>query len=376
MTSEVIPLDAPAVVVRLRDVESELSRLVKEIVGPKVGPIQRARMSNLVIYCDTEERANQVENHVGSIVALHPARVILLIALSGTGNDATTASVRVTHAGVAGRQLCEQVKLKAEGSAVGHLPFALRELLIGDLPTNLWWASATPPALAGPLLIELAENAEQILFDSLDWLDRSQGIASTDLWLDKIHRPPTDSRGWRIASDLNWRRARIWRRILAEGLSPATAPGVLEAIIDIEILHGPHALTQAWELVAWMASRLGWAFQSTRFIAGESVTFQFVSQGRDVRIHVVREPEAPPSIHYIGIRCAEGTCDHMLEFRATGDSRISFTPLNGEAFARTVATSSGDLAELVGYQLSSREPDDLFRQTMRLAHLMAKGLEA
>ena len=44
-------------------------------------------------------------------------------------------------------------------------------VLIGDLPTNLWWTAATPPPLAGHLLYDLAENAQQIIFDSIGWTE-------------------------------------------------------------------------------------------------------------------------------------------------------------------------------------------------------------
>ena len=59
--------------------------------------------------------------------------------------------------------------LRAGGSAVETLHFAARSLVIGDLPTNLWWAAPQPPPLAGPLLYDLSENAQQIMYDSLGW---------------------------------------------------------------------------------------------------------------------------------------------------------------------------------------------------------------
>ena len=61
-------------------------------------------------------------------------------------------------------------------------------LLIGDLPTNLWWACPTPPPLAGPILDDLAEHAEQVIYDSLGWPDPHRGVAATSTWLDRFER--------------------------------------------------------------------------------------------------------------------------------------------------------------------------------------------
>ena len=69
-----------------------------------------------------------------------------------------------------------------------HLPFAVRALLIGDLPTNLWWAAPVPPPFAGPLLYELAEHAQQIVYDSMGWPDPAHGVAATAGWLEQIER--------------------------------------------------------------------------------------------------------------------------------------------------------------------------------------------
>ena len=57
------------------------------------------------------------------------------------------------------------------GPGLDRLPFAVRSLSIGDLPTNLWWASPQPPPLAGNLLYDLGEHAQQIMYDSLGWPD-------------------------------------------------------------------------------------------------------------------------------------------------------------------------------------------------------------
>src|SRR5262249_42438187 len=186
-----------------------------------------------------------------------PARVMLLVG-EAAAEPPLQASLSV-WCEVAGREkICsEQVTLRAGGRHVDQLPYAVRELLIGDLPVNLWWATPVPPALAGHLLYDLGERAQQIIYDSVGWAEPARGVAATSGWLARIERGAGEG-PWRVAADLNWRRLKFWRRMLAEALDPNTAPGTLESITEVLVEHGPHAVIQAWELVSWLACRLGW----------------------------------------------------------------------------------------------------------------------
>src|SRR5262249_43820678 len=151
----------------------------------------------------------------------------------------------------------EQVTLRSDGAAVDNLHFAARALVIGDLPINLWWAAPQAPALAGTLLYHLAENAQQIMYDSIGWPEPARGGAATGAWLEGVERVQPGGR-WRVASDLNWRRLKFWRRLLGQALDPATARGAEESVSELHVEHGPHDVVQAYELVGWLAQRLGW----------------------------------------------------------------------------------------------------------------------
>ena len=91
-----------------------------------------------------------MEADVPAIVAIHPARVLLLVHDPVGPPKPVTATVHTQHRmGKGLRAFSEQVTLRADGRSVEHLPYAVRALLIGDLPTNLWWAAPQPPAMAG-----------------------------------------------------------------------------------------------------------------------------------------------------------------------------------------------------------------------------------
>src|SRR5262249_17242424 len=136
-----------------------------------------------------------------------------------------------------------------------------------------WWAAAVPPPLGGELFHELAKNADQVIFDSMGWRDPPRGMAAVVNWIMQSEGGPGQRR--RLTGDLNSRRLKYWRRLLSQALDPATAPGMLESITDVTLEHGPHAVIQAWELVFWMAARLGWRVQSGKIDPGVEMVWQF-----------------------------------------------------------------------------------------------------
>lgn len=360
--------------VPLADVEKEIARQLDGVKQPGEAPAQRARMSNLVVLTHSVEVAARVDDDAPVIVAIHPARLLLLIAEPGPDAVPTTAGVRVWCRGGKGYHVCsDQVTLHARGAGADALPFAVRRLLIGDLPTNLWWASTQPPALAGPLLYDLAENAQMIVYDSLGWADPHRGVAATGAWINKFERDG-DGR-WRVASDLNWRRLKYWRRLLGQALDPATAPGVLDSITDVVVEHGPHAVTQAWQLVGWLASRLNWRVQATRMQPGVEIAWQVgTPAGRTLRVRIHRAPEGPSEIHHVRFACTIGGKLGALNVVREGDTRLAAVPDGIDVQPRTLTVPHQDLAELVGRQLSDRDRDPVFRESMAVAQIFAQSV--
>jgi hypothetical protein len=181
-------LQIPSVPVALRDAEKELAQQLRKVHGPGPEPFQHARMSNLIVFCNTADQALKIEADLPDIVAFHPARVLLLIGETGPTSLEVLSSVKVRPITLTGHRkaFCEQVTLYAGGTMVERLPAAVRSLLIGDLPVNLWWAAPVPPPLAGPLIADLAEYCQQIIYDSLGWPDPARGVAATAAWLEQL----------------------------------------------------------------------------------------------------------------------------------------------------------------------------------------------
>lgn len=363
------------VVVPVQDVEHELTRQMNAVTASGEAPVLRACMSNLVIYCDSVDLARRVQAEIPAIVALHPARVLLAIGEAGLQTEEVTTTVHVQrHNGEHGRSICtELVILHAKGHDVQHLPFTLRGLMIGDLPTNLWWAASEPPPLAGALLFDMAEYAQQLIYDSRGWTDPHRGVGATASWLDKFERPQGNAR-WRVASDLSWRRLKYWRRVLSQGLDPASAPGAMESITEVLVEHGPHAVTQAWGLVGWLASRLGWKVQAARLEPNVEIRWHVHAGNRTLSVRIHRLPEGPPEVRHIRIACTLDGKPGALDFVMVDDRRLAVLPEGSDVSPRTISMQPQTLAEMVARQLSDREPDPVFRESMVVAHVFAESV--
>jgi glucose-6-phosphate dehydrogenase assembly protein OpcA len=300
--------------------------------------------------------------------------VLLLVGEPGPTEEVRGSVTAWCRATGPRQHICsEQITLKARGSAVDHLPFAVLSLLVGDLPTNVWWASLTPPAVAGTILPDLTENAQQLIYDSIGWTDPVQGMAATAKWLSKFERSPQQGR-WRVASDLNWRRLKFWRRLLAQALDPTSAPGALESISEVCIEHGPHAVIQAWELASWMASRLNWKVQGGRVEPGVELNWQLAAPQGTIKLRIRRLPEAPSEIRKVRVVCRLEGKPGALTLAPESDRRLAILPEGIEAAPRTITIQPLPTAELVSRQLSDREHDPVFRESMVLAQLFAQNV--
>jgi glucose-6-phosphate dehydrogenase assembly protein OpcA len=359
--------------VPLGRVEFELSRRIRESMPANGTPLVQARLSNLVIYCQRQEQAETISQAIPEIVTFHPARVLLLV---GDPSHEAPLEARLhvwTHIG--GRQnICsEQVTLRAGGSSIDDFPFAARELLIGDLPVNVWWAVPTPPPLGGQLLFDLADRAQQLIYDSIGWPDPMKGLAVTSAWLEKMERG-ADLGRWRVAADLNWRRIRSWRRTLTEALDPNTLPGMLDSICEVLVEHGPHAVIQAMELVSWLASRLGWKVQCGKIIAGVEIVWQLAAPQGTIKIRIRRLSEGPSDLRKVRVTSNFKEGPLVVNVTVEKEMRLAVVLEGREMAPRTVAVQHPTLGGLVARQLSNRKRDPVFRASMAAAQTFARAV--
>ena len=362
--------DRPAVRVKLRDVERELNRQMKVLQG--AGPIQRARMSNLVIFCNDLGQSMLVTEQIPAISAVHPSRTILLIGEPDGSKDVTAwVSVRPIGEGAKRYTCAEMVTLYAAGHAVERLSFAVRALLIGDLPVNLWWEAPQPPPLAGSLLFDLAESSQQIIYDSIGWPDPARGVAATAGWIEQVQRA---GGRWRVASDLNWRRLKYWRRLLTQALEPGAATGAAESATEIVIEHGPHASIQAWLLASWLTQHLEWRVQAGRITPGVEMAWKFETAKGAAMVRIRRRDQGTPEVFRVRIACRIDDVPGAVVITLEESQRLSVQHEGTDTSPRTMAVPPQSPVDLVGRQLSDRERDEVFRDSMAVAGVMAQSL--
>jgi glucose-6-phosphate dehydrogenase assembly protein OpcA len=367
----------------MRSVDEELVRQTKALHGDAQHPVHSVRMSNLVIFCDRREQAERLADEASRVVEVHPARVLLVLGEAGLEARGLSTSVWVRR--LASRNdpcACfEMVTLDAAGAAVGRLPFAVRALLVGDLPINLWWMASEPPPLAGAFLFDLAENAQQIIYDSRGWPAPTRAVAATASWLQGIAQGLRGGR-WRVASDLNWRRLKYWRRLLVQTLQPAATPGAIGTATDLLIEHGPQAEMQAWELVSWMTHRLGWKVRGGKAEPGIAINWRLEAPHGLVTVRIQASPTLSAAIggdmdeiRQIRLRCHLEDKPATLVFRAVDTTRLEAVTEGVATTARTITVQPRSLAELVGRQLSDRDRDPVFVECMAVAQALAQSLD-
>jgi len=353
----------------LAAIETELTRFWYDPAASEAdSPVTRACMANLVIFCRKCDEEQEILQEIPVIVARHPSRVLLLVADTNSQSEELEALVGAHYRLIEeGQQIySEQITIRAGNAGIRRLPSAVRSLLLGDLATALWWATPEAPPLAGTLCDELVELADQVIYDSAAWIDPVRQLIVTANWVGRGHA--------KITADLAWRRPEIWRRLIAQSLDPAYAQGALEGITDIHIEHGPHALTQAWLLVGWLALRLGWQPQGGRVTPGPEVNWQFAWPHGTPRVRIRRLVSGEAEIKTLRVLTRVAGRPVTFHFRAESASRVS---VFAEGFGDRMLSLTGPVlsrADMVARQLTYLAHYRLFEESVALARTMAEAV--
>ena len=218
-------------------------------------------MSNLVIFReraeaeDVDVEAPLRDALVVEVARCHPSRVVLLVHARSDLECRTplAAAVGVLTFGPAeARHGVEQIAVRSQGLEQS-LPSIVRRLVLGDLPTSVWWTEDLSQA---PPLAALATMGRQFVYDSRQWRDVRAGISTVAGLLEHPHPPDL--------ADLNWRRLAplrqgVSRGLAAAGRGPAGPDG--RALLDapglhIRLQHAPGEEALACLMIGWLTSRL------------------------------------------------------------------------------------------------------------------------
>jgi hypothetical protein len=362
------PVVEPARRVDLASIERELAALWDAGEGQ---PVTRACISNLLVYCGSQAEAERIPEEIAGIVERYPSRVLLLVGEQGaSGEPVETFVSAVCHRADARRKICsEHVTVSADRKVVHRLPSIARALLIGDLPTALWWVATEPGPLARGLFFELAAMAhDQIVYDSRGWPDPVRGVIALADWAEQ------DQAARKKISDLAWRVLKPWRRLIGQSLDPELVPGALENLREITIEHGPHALPQAWLLIGWLAVRLGWKPEEGKVEPGREVDWGFESASGPVKVRVRRLSEGDPEVRSLVSVWRTGGREQAMRFSVGAPGMLEAHAEGSADPPRVISTPSHRRADLVAAQLPKRHRDATLHETLRISRTMAEAL--
>ncbi len=357
----------PSLHVDVADIEKALNRLWDTLHADDEGEVgvTRACMSNLIIACQSEAQAMDVAAGIPQLVELHPARVFLLTEL--TRNDLSIDVQVSAHCRRAdgGKQLCsEHVDIRFHPERVDRLGSVLRPLLIGDLPTALWWASNQPPPASGDYFATLADLSDQVIYNSVGWPNPAEGVRLMARWVSSEQRP---------VFNLAWRYLKPWRRILAQVMDPQVAPGALENIQQITLTHGPHALPLSWLLVGWLASRLGWKPHKGKLQSGNKAQWVFKANGKDMQVEIIRLDEGSPQVYRLEMKWLGPNPGHAA-FVYGDDEWLSLDAEHSTLPPAEIHARQPQKEAMIAAQLAHRAKDRLFQQAVGVVQKMGDVL--
>jgi glucose-6-phosphate dehydrogenase assembly protein OpcA len=205
--------------------------------------VSRSLTMNLVVVVDAAREA-ELQRLLEGLAARLPCRAFLAVVHAGDGAIAADVhgAARVSASGRTRDLVLEQIELRVPQSSFAQLAGVVRPLLVNDLPTHCYWATAWPRDAR--TFDALAAIADHTIVDS----QRFELPASE---LDAVDQR---RRAGRPLTDLTWLRLRPWRRALAEVFE--RAPFQQHAVTTVTIRHGEAGMAAVSLLGRWLEQRL------------------------------------------------------------------------------------------------------------------------
>jgi hypothetical protein len=133
---------------------------------------------------------------------------------------------------------------------------------------------------------------------------------------------------------------------------------------------------QAWELVSWLTSQLGWQVQAGKVQQGLEIAWQFRAPHGLVRVRIRRLPQGAPEVSLLRLQCQLAGTAAAVVIRPEDGRRLVASQEGVSAAPRTSNIQPQTPAELLGRQLSDRDRDPVFVQSMAVAQELAKSVLA
>jgi glucose-6-phosphate dehydrogenase assembly protein OpcA len=299
------------------DLEGELSALWRSAAedSSTQNGVTRACTLTLLIYVESEEAADEVNNLVAEVVRQNPCRTIIMMLQPEafpTGLEAWVSAH--CHLPVAGeKQVCsEQVTIRSRGEAGQGLTSVVLPLTVARLPIFLWWRAGdfSPPQYFD----EILRVTQHVIVDTARFSPAGTQLQDLAAWLRKFA-------GRIRLTDLNWSRITPWRQLIAQCFDAPERRPHLDLLSEVVIEYegeSPRLATQRAQgllLTGWLASRLGWKFlTSERREKAQPRIFYFTSAAGMVKVR--------RKLKRVEDEC--GVC-FSIELRSEGPSTAKFS---------------------------------------------------
>lgn len=316
-------------------IENELLRIWHSMDR---GRQMRAGLFNLIIFNEFSSRTDYIRKIVQKIIDTFPCRVLFVSHDPDPSKNYLKTAVSVIAAEGKNATFCDDIDIGVAGSDWERVPYVILPHIIPDLPVYLLWAE--DPSKPHPLFQPLAHLSTRIIFDS-ESADSLIGFSQTLLAL-------KEQKSLDIA-DLNWGRLDGWRNLLTSAFNSSQRIHDLYDIKRLTITYNAketeffcHLKIQAMYLLALLASRLGWKFQSVGkkekrysfcFENGvealiESTFWENMGPGSILGMNVVTNKDS----HYQFIRNAKSPHQTTVQISSTEQCELPYQFILGKTF--------------------------------------------
>jgi glucose-6-phosphate dehydrogenase assembly protein OpcA len=223
-----------------------------------------ACLFNLVIYGSETRRIKYLQDLVNSILDKFPCRLIFIQG----DRESTSSYFRVKASNVPSGQIqCDQLVIETSQDQLFRVPFLITPNIVPDLPVYLLWGQN--PFEERDIFPHLQKYAKRVIFDSecADNLKLFCKEMQTNLDTLKMD-----------VMDINWALVSNWRDVLVEVFD---TPEKIQHLYDCKSLiikyneckteTALHPEARALYLQGWLASALGWTYQTTEHFYDDTV---------------------------------------------------------------------------------------------------------
>ncbi len=384
------PLDevgmGEAVQVDLETIEDQLQELWKDTAqagageDEETGPVARASVMNLVVYAEDPAQEQTISMALGDLTEVNPCRAIVVIAEPTTQQSQINAWISAhCHRPSPESKIvcCEQISLKASGSAVRELAPTVAPFLTADLPVFLWWKENR--LFESEFLRGFSLLCDRLILDS-------KRFASPRAEFPKLQNYITSHSDRTAVSDVAWHRLMQWRELTAQFFDAAVFRAHLPHIERVTVEFNERAEDgssippQAYLLVGWFASRLQWKLQeSHRRGGGLEFTFRNKEGSRPVVAQIrPTEAQAELSGHLVSFEIATAE-EWATTFRISKGQNVNFAETeiafaNLTPFRRSVPLRIYNDVELIARQLEIFGHDPVYEGSIAMAASLVGSL--